>query len=360
MHAPVWWPFVQPELMSRRLVQGLSGLRRGLAQIQPLPSGSSRAELTVNKTLWAVGHHEFETLAELVNVAREKLRPLAESQSRTEKYRTIVALGGTDGAGANIRLASIDLNNDGTLSEAEYVRFMSEAESLLANVQSSVQSSSVTLALVLTIAVGFALADIQPPFHDGEEHGIFGPVGSGYLTGTDDATRIAHVFYAIEVSLIGVSILTCSAGLMGSIVLFNILASMPSKLSAITFILENAPCYARVQQCWFAGILSLGLATPFICARYSMLACLVIGMCYVFFLVSVLAIVRGPRRWETEFLSKQATVILAQSAALNKHRSPHRSTQSEGGQSCRCDPNDVAAMSTVHAVPHQAAHVDSA
>ena len=99
----------------------------------------------ISGTSTHVRAEEQARVAATVQKARESLRPFAELPAFTG--RTALAggnagklyqhLGGVDGVGALLRLATFDEDADGTISAAELSRFKSEGEVLVDSLQSA-------------------------------------------------------------------------------------------------------------------------------------------------------------------------------------------------------------------------------
>lgn len=218
------------------------------------------------------------------------------------------AVGDIDGTGAHLRLAGMDLNGDGSLSPTEYARFMNEAQTMIDNLQGSVQNMAVIAALILSLVVSLLLIEMSPPF----EAGIWGPVSGGFFSqgSEEDALAMSHAFYVVEVILMSLTTVWCMVLLIGSIVMHSIVGSMPSRLSAITFVLENAKCYTYCNTFLYLAVFNLLLAFPFCVARYSLVAFFAtIG---VFMLTTALMFIFffSATKWHFFFCVQQAKTIV--------------------------------------------------
>eukprot|EP00316_Scyphosphaera_apsteinii_P020944 CAMPEP_0119332244 /NCGR_PEP_ID=MMETSP1333-20130426/82349_1 /TAXON_ID=418940 /ORGANISM="Scyphosphaera apsteinii, Strain RCC1455" /LENGTH=344 /DNA_ID=CAMNT_0007342031 /DNA_START=105 /DNA_END=1139 /DNA_ORIENTATION=- len=267
---------------------------------------------TVDRDAIAVDASEFETLASLIATARESLRPLAKTDRIPFYSRAFDNLGDTNGISVHLRVASVDLNRDGSLSGAEYARFLSDAALMIDNLQASVTSSSVTTALLLTIAVSLLVIDVNPPF-DNDQDGWFGPVSSGHATSGDtDATRmVSHGFYCIELALLTITMMACFAGLFLSVVLHNIVLGMPSHLAAITFALHHARAYTFINASWYVGVFSLMFAVCFTTARYSMITFFATFIGSVVVTASLASLLWPIMQWTARSYIVQAKAIIA-------------------------------------------------
>lgn len=278
-----------------------------------VPASKYDASVDVASNTIAIGKSEFTALANLIKVARRNLRPLAEARTERERQLAIHDLGDTDGVGVHLRLAGLDLNHDGSLSEAEYTRFMSEAKQLLDNLAASSNNAALTNALLLTITVDLLLVEIAPPMDD-FRHGPFAPLSSGWISGGDQesAESLMHAFYGVEVAFLSLSFALNAAGLICSIMMQQMVAAMPGKLASLKFILAHPKVYAWINALWFMGLACLILAVAFVASRYSVVAFFAVLSTFVclptlFFIL----ILRKPYWWQQRFFQEQAAALWA-------------------------------------------------
>ena len=113
---------------------------------------------TRSKKSTHVSTDERERVVALVRVVRAKLQPLAAPdqdftciQFKPSAFKLVMDLGSIDGIGFLLKMASVETEHDGTISESELQRFRREGVDLVDGLAAGVLNYSVVLSLFLTI-----------------------------------------------------------------------------------------------------------------------------------------------------------------------------------------------------------------
>lgn len=283
-----------------------------MAQVQVAPLTDDENDGIVDKNAIAIGRNEMETLAKLIVTARVALEPLAKATTMTEIGKAMANLGDYDGTGAFLRLGSLDLDQDGSLSEGEYARFMVEADVLINNLQTSANNTSVVTSLLLTIAIDLMFVEMSPPFEGSVEPTPFEPVASGYFSGGDltSAASLSRSFYAVEVVFMSLMMAACGFGLILSIYVSMLVGSMPGRTAALHFILAHAKLYT-----WLSTTVTLGLgfvmfSVSFAAARYSVVAFFACLSATCLVLLGCRQVIWQPGKWQMHYFHAQAKRLL--------------------------------------------------
>ena len=268
----------------------------------------------IDKNAIAIGRNEMETVAKLVQAARAALVPLTDAKTFNQISVAVAELGDVDGTGVFLRLAALDSDHSGSLSEAEYARFLTESELMINNLQSSTNNASVVTALLLTIAIDLFFVEMSPPFSSADEgFSAFESVASGYFSGGDlkSADSLAKGLYVVEVIFNTIMMASCAFGLLLSLFLHQLVSSMPGRVPALHFILAHAKLYTWLATTWWLGMFSLMFAVSFAAARYSLVAffaglsastCVLLGLKFVML---------TPGKWQYRYFHAQAKHLLS-------------------------------------------------
>ena len=208
--------------------------------------------------------------------------------------------------GALLRMAKIDIDSDGRLSEKAYARFQSEGENVMDMLQNVTLNWTILLSLFLTIYVSLAIMHSGEPAYAAHSKVVaFGTddeLPSAYAPWTDFASyawpddahaqaKLRRSFYIGECITIGLGLFFCATGLMNVLIVYSVFgAAFPDIQSKVEF-MHNYP--APMFYLWgsFDGaVLVLPPALAFVTARSSALMSLtVFSMCGAFglFMASV-------------------------------------------------------------------------
>ena len=237
-------------------------------------------------------HSDRERAAATVLAARKKLGPFAAKQSVLPGNdmgpgKILAKLGLADGIGALIKIASFDLEADGSMSKQEFSRFDSECMLLLEGATSALLNYSVLSSLIMTIFVTIIL------LHVPRNYEVDGPAGDGLdILGPDaversvyadvatfawpnDATaqrNLRRVFHWIESIVLVSGFSAQSFALLKSTFLYTILTvGLPSVTAKCEYLVDNPTLAGDINNSVLGGGVDLlhMLALPWVVSRTS-------------------------------------------------------------------------------------------
>ena len=331
---------------------------------------------------------EHERVGNVVALARHKLRAFANLDEGMMSYFLFrpkmvaigVALGGFDGIGALLKMATFDVTGDGVISESDIRSFQSEGALLTEQLQAGTLNYTVVYSLFLTIFVSLAVLHAGRNAYEIPEEDVALRIGSYYNEEgreifADLATYAWPADFVAQLSLrrslykgefvsLAFGTVACIIGLLDSLLLYiSMSTALPSVLCKLEYIV-GAP-WRLVVLLWllfFAAVPSLMLALLFIAARASAFATFCFGAGVLLFLLwefvflqsshgSVTATLRHEHSEARRLLclGRRTTPRLASSTNL---RSSTRGSSSSGpassaaslasGQECGQQPTAVA------------------
>jgi hypothetical protein len=212
---------------------------------------------------------------QVVLAARERLRPFAELEDlRMTKHQTLVMKTGfVDGIGALMQISSFDLRPDGSLSEAEYARFVSENAELVEGGQSALLNYAVLSSLLMTIFVSLIVVhssrgyEVDGPTNgveafgeDAAERGMYADFAT-FVYADDLAARqtLRRVFYWLESVILVIGFSMQTFGLLKSTFLYALMSvGLPSVVAKCEFTVGNPTLMGEINN---AGMRSSQVAS---------------------------------------------------------------------------------------------------
>ena len=251
---------------------------------------------------------EAEIVAKLITTAREALRPWAAMVKPHPDH--INALGDYEGIGMHLKLASLPLERDGSVSSATLQRFHADGELFLDGLQAAALNYTVLFSLFLTISISllvmhagssaYATSDATVAFH-----GLGDPATNDTLLASpvrdawadlaafawpealDTQRSMRRSFYAAECALLGLSAFMFVCGVYEGCLLFVVFgAGLPTVADKYLWVMENPWRLTHMWVYMFAGPVFMLLGIAFLTARSSAIAFLAaasVAMLYVLF-----------------------------------------------------------------------------
>ena len=253
---------------------------------------------TRSKKSTHVSTDERERVVALVRVVRAKLQPLAAPdqdftcvQFKPSAMKLALDLGSQDGIGFLLKMASVETEHDGTISDSELQRFRREGVDLVDGLASGVLNYSVVLSLFLTIFTSLVVLHAGKGPYDllvpgprlGSASDTAAAADAADYLWPENAVGLRWGFYVVEWSFLAYGTIVSSAGLMQCVFFYGTLSvHLPSLIAKCELIVAKPSKLTNVFQGFVQGLNALMTVLPCIAFRASAVAFL--SMCAVFVL----------------------------------------------------------------------------
>ena len=254
--------------------------------------------------------NEAEVVAKLIVKARQELRPWAEMVKVDPDH--VNSLGDYEGIGLHLKLASLPLEHDGSVSEQTLARFQSEGEMFVDGLQASALNYTVLFSLFLTISISLLVMHAGEPAYSTETNiGAFhGPNGvhgnlteAGISNTSRDAwadlasfawpdsletqTSLRRSLYAAECAFLGLSSFMFMCGVYEALLLFVAFgAGLPTVADKYLWVMENPWRLTHMWIYMFTCPVFMLFGIAFLTARSSAIASLAaaaVAICFMLF-----------------------------------------------------------------------------
>ena len=291
--------------LSRASLGGLRGPMRSFMRSRQTVTAPPPISTVFHRDVIAIDANTRERLEKMVKLARGTLRRFAKAASASAIKTELALLGGSDQGGLLVRLAALDLDGDGHLSNQEFSAFMLETQDLFQGVKDSVMNQSVIAALLLTISAPFLLGPFEvlfPLSWHGDD-----PVPSAALMALESSTaawgdaaaffaphdatsaaRIRRVFFVVEVLLFCLSMFGAAVALKTSKQIYHSLNAMPTTIAKLSYLLRVPRAFAYCVYATDLSLQGLLLGMAFAASRVSLISFVAsLGCMAVFWLYQV-------------------------------------------------------------------------
>ena len=296
--------------LSRRLTRR-ANIRARSVEASTAAAGPPSVEVEIGSATLTVTLEEHERIGNVVALARHKLRAFATLDEGMMSYFLFrpkmvaigMTLGGFDGIGALLKMATFDVTGDGVICTSDIHSFQSEGALLTEQLQAGTLNYTVVYSLFLTIFVSLAVLHAGRNAYEIPEEDVALRIGSYYSEEgreifADLATYAWPADFAAQLSLrrslyegeyisLAFGTVACIIGLLDSLLLYiSMSTALPSVICKLEYIV-GAP-WRLVVLLWllfFAAVPSLMLALLFIAARASAFAAFCFGagvLCFLF------------------------------------------------------------------------------
>lgn len=266
-------------------------------------------------------------VAAIIIAAREKLKPVANLDVDSavckgmdrQVSNVFDALGASDGVGFLLKMASFDVEADGTVSEDELRRFEHEGALLVETMTAQVLNYSVVLSLFLTMYVSLLVLHAgREPYDQAESTLKLASTSQSAAAGDaaaflwpQDPEGFRFVWYCIECVLLSIGTAMCLCALLVAIVRLIALASLPSVVAKCEFVLHTIKGLAFVGLGCAQVVLNLPVSLCAILVRSSAVAFLCgCGVAAVTWLFGFHLISRGDNLYTLRAQIEEARIVI--------------------------------------------------
>ncbi|GMH74420.1 hypothetical protein TrST_g2254 [Triparma strigata] len=236
--------------------------RASKVHIQMHPS-SLHADISVS---------DKEGLCELAREAREKLRPWTElPDDRVTIFEKTYdkVLGSHEGVGILLRIARIDGQGTGTISDEEMKRLMASFSVMVDEILGFLSNSMVILTLALAVAVPCILHEVTQVEITSA---TFGAGDTEFYSFWSNPSAM-HVLHWLECVLLACSIWQAMSGIFLCFILYSSLSLyLPDVYSKIRFLSVQTKQVLGVWEHLMASLILLMSALPFAASKFSPVA----------------------------------------------------------------------------------------
>jgi hypothetical protein len=241
---------------------------------------------------------ESERVASVIKMARAKLTPFAATEYpwngmlnfNNAMPKEYIELGMGDGVGVMLKMAILELSEDGTVTDAILAKFELEGEKLMDALQGCVLNYTVLDSLILTIFVSLVVLhaggnaytvganDVAQRLGDPTgAHSAWADLAT-FLSPEDATTQeaIRRVTYCCEYIGLAIGTLLCSVGLWETLFFYQTVSTgLPSVVSKCEFIIDYPKRLTFILNSFGMALVFLLLTLPFVVARSSAIASII-------------------------------------------------------------------------------------